>query len=154
MAPPKGTRPPNAGKGRQKGSKNKATQTAAKLRAALAEEIPAILSGVVKAAKDGDIQGCRIILDRALPPIKAVEAPVSVAGLTGTLPEQGAAILAAMGAGELAPGQAAQLLAALASQAKLIEAQELDRRLTELEKRLEGGASGMVPSPSWSSARQ
>jgi hypothetical protein len=70
-----GTRPPNAGKGRPKGSKNKATQTAAKLRVALAEEIPDILAGVVKAAKEGDMQAARIILDRALPPIKAVEAP-------------------------------------------------------------------------------
>jgi hypothetical protein len=77
-----------------------------------------------------------------------------VAGLTGTLPEQGVAILAAVASGELAPGQAEQLLAALAGQAKLIEAQELDRRITDLEKRLEGGDAHMVGAPSWSSARQ
>jgi hypothetical protein len=38
------------------------------------------------------MQAARIILDRALPPTKALEASVAVAGFTGTLTEQGARI--------------------------------------------------------------
>jgi hypothetical protein len=133
-----GLRPWGKGKsGNPKGRAPKVHATADKLRAALADDLPDIIKGVVDAAKGGDMQAARIILDRALPPLKAAELPAPIAGLKGNLTEQGAAILSAMASGALAPGQGAQLLAALASQAKLLEADELTRRLTELEKRLD-----------------
>ena len=47
----------------------------------------------------------------------------------------------AMAAGVIAPGQAAQLLGAIAAQAKLVEVDAFDRRLEALEKRL-GAANG------------
>jgi hypothetical protein len=45
-----------------------------------------------------------------------------------------------MAAGSLAPGQVAQLLGALAAQAKIVEVDELGSRLEALEKRL--GSNG------------
>jgi len=117
-----------------------------RLRAAPPDDLPAILEAVVTAAKNGDMQGARTILDRVLPPLKAQELPIAVGALEGTLADQGAAILEAMASGALAPGQAAQLLGALASQAKVREVDELARCIAELERRveanvLEGGAS-------------
>jgi hypothetical protein len=74
-----------------------------------------------------------------LPPLKAIEVPSYVEPLTGTLSEQGQSILTAMGAGSLAPGQAAQLLGAIAAQAKIVEVDEHGRRLEALEARLSLG---------------
>jgi hypothetical protein len=110
--------------------------TAERLRNALVKELPAILEVVVKNAKGGDITAAKTILERVLPPLKAVEMPAAIDQLTGTLSEQGQSILAAMAVGALAPGQAAQLLGAIAAQGKIIEVDELSRRITELEKRM------------------
>jgi len=114
-----------------------------KLRAALLDDLPEIIATVVAAAKGGDMAAARTILDRVLPPLKAQEAPVAVGALEGTLAEQGASVLQAMASGALAPGQAAQLLGALAAQAKVREVDELVRRLADLERRVEAneGAS-------------
>jgi hypothetical protein len=122
--------------GNPAGRPPKGYATADKLRAALAEEVPAILERLVAAAMRGDIAAARTILERVLPPLKAVEAPVILAPLLGTLTDQGRSILQATGSGGLAPGQAAQLLAALASQAKLTEVDEIARRLAALEARM------------------
>lgn len=43
-------------------------------------------------------------------------------------------MLAAVAAGELAPGQGAQLLAAIGTLGKVAEIDELEARITELEK--------------------
>lgn len=115
--------------------------TAERLRNALVNDLPEILASVVKAAKGGDMQAARTILERVLPPLKAMEVPAILHPLTGSLSDQGQAILAAMANGALAPGQATQLLAGLAAQAKIVEVDELARRLGEIEKRL-GVANG------------
>jgi hypothetical protein len=46
-----------------------------------------------------------------------------------------------MAAGVIAPGQAAQLLGAIAAQAKIVEVDALAKRLDAIEKRL-GAANG------------
>ena len=61
--------------------------------------------------------------------------------LSSTRTEQGEDILRAMADGVLSPGQAAQLLAALAAQAKIVEVDELEKRLAKLEQTL-GGNDG------------
>ena len=45
----------------------------AKLRAAIAGQVPAILESLTAAALAGDVQAARLLLERALPPIKAIE---------------------------------------------------------------------------------
>ena len=52
-----------------------------------------------------------------------------------TLTEQGRAVVAAVAAGELAPGQGASLLASLGTLAKLTETDELEWRIAQLEQR-------------------
>lgn len=44
-----------------------------RLRASIAADVPDILAGLVLAAKGGDIQAARLILERVLPPVKAIE---------------------------------------------------------------------------------
>ena len=51
----------------------------------------------------------------------------------GTLTAKAAAVLSAAAAGDLAPGQAAQLIAALGTLAKIHEVDELVARIEKLE---------------------
>jgi hypothetical protein len=46
-----------------------------------------------------------VILERVLPPLKALETPAVIDQPTGTLSEQGRTILAAMASGSLTPGR-------------------------------------------------
>jgi hypothetical protein len=125
--------------GNPHGRRAKGLATAERLRNALVKDLPAILEGIVKAAKGGDIAAARMILERVLPPLKAIEIPAFLAPLDGSLSEQGQTVLAAMAAGALAPGQAAQILGAIAAQARVVEVDELGRRLEALEQRMGAG---------------
>ena len=122
--------------GNPHGRKPKALATVEKLRTALAEELPEIIASVVKRAKDSDISASKLILERVLPPLKATEATVVLEAITGSRTEQGQAILAEMAQGVLTPSQAAQLMAALAAQARIAEVDEFEQRLTTLEEKL------------------
>ena len=107
--------------------------TVAKLRESIAQHIPDIVAKLVELAKGGDAQAARLLIERVIPPIKAMELAAPMAMPDGTLTEQGRAVVAAAGAGVLAPGQAAQLLAGLGALAKLIETDELAARVAALE---------------------
>lgn len=105
-----------------------------RLRAAIAEHVPSILEQLVTAAKSGDVQAARLILERVLPPLKSIEQAVALQlPEGGTLTAKAAAVLNAAAAGDLAPGQAAQLIAALGTLAKISEVDELAARITALE---------------------
>lgn len=107
-----------------------------RLRASLTGDVPDILAGLVVAAKGGDVQAARLILERVLPPVKAVEQAVALhLPEGGTLTAKASAVLSAASAGDLAPGQAAQLIAALGTLAKLHEVDELAARIAALEER-------------------
>jgi hypothetical protein len=131
--------------GNPRGRRAKGLATAERLRNALVKDLPAILETVVKNAIAGDITAAKTILERVLPPLKAIEVPAYLHELTGTLSEQGQQILQAMAAGSLAPSQAAQLIGAVAAQAKIVEVDEFANRLEALEKRL-GSANGHAGS--------
>jgi Family of unknown function (DUF5681) len=137
-----GLRPWRKGQsGNPLGRRAKGLATAERLRNALVKELPQILKTVVENAKKGDITAAKTILERVLPPLKAIETPAAFKGLTGTLSDQGQGILQAMAAGVIAPGQAAQLLGAIAAQAKILEVDAFAKRLDALERRL-GAANG------------
>ena len=105
-----------------------------RLRAALASDVPDILAGLVMAAKGGDVQAARLILERILPPVKAIEQAVELPLPDGgTLTAQGRAVLSAVAAGELAPGQGAALLGAIGTLARVTEIDEIEARLSKLE---------------------
>ncbi len=117
--------------------KGKAPGTGAlqRLRASIAADVPDILAVLVLAAKAGDIQAARLILERVLPPMKAIEQAQTLAlPADGTLTAQGRAVLACVAAGELAPGQGAQLLAAISALARIAEIDDLTARIDALER--------------------
>lgn len=110
----------------------------AKLRAAIAQHVPTIIERLVAAALQGDTGAARLLLERVCPPLKATEEAAPLALPDGTLTEQGRAVLGAVAAGELAPGQGAALLGAIGTLARVAEVDELERRLTALEARTPG----------------
>lgn len=116
-------------KGRAPGSSE-----VAKIRAAIAADLPGILKTLVEQALAGDTQAARLLLDRVLPPLKPQEQAQAIALPAGSLTEQGRAILTAVAAAELAPGQGAQLLSAIGSLARVAEIDELAQRIEALEK--------------------
>jgi len=106
-----------------------------KLRKSLMTDAPEILAGLVTAAKAGDVQAARLILERVLPPVKPTEQTIELE-LTGvTLTDQGRAVLSAVSAGALAPSQGSQLIAAIGVLARVVEIDELERRLSTLESK-------------------
>jgi hypothetical protein len=79
------------------------------------------------------VQAARILLERVLPPMKPTELAVPLALPDGSLTDQGRAVLAAVSVGNLAPGQGAQLLAAIGALARVAEIDELTERIERLE---------------------
>ena len=106
-----------------------------KLRDAIAEDVPEILASLVDAAKGGNINAARLILERVLPPLKAMEQAVALQLPDGTLTDKAGALLDAAALGELTPAQAAQLIAAVGTIGKITAFDELNARLTFLEQR-------------------
>ena len=110
------------------------TGEVAKLRDSIAAHLPAIITQLVTKAKAGDSQAARLLLERVLPPMKPIEQPTMlILPDDGTLTAKAAAVLTAAAAGVLAPGQAAQLITALGTLAKITEVDELAARITALE---------------------
>lgn len=108
----------------------------AKLRQSIEAHVPAIIEQLVERAKKGDAGAAKLLLERVIPPMKAVEAAAAVALPEGdSLAQKGAAVLEAVATGALAPGQGAALLTSLGTLAKLIETDELAQRIAALEER-------------------
>jgi len=105
----------------------------AKIRKAIEEKADSILQSVIDAAVSGDMQACKMLLDRITPTLKAQALPVNIE-LGASLPETGGNILAATMAGQIPPDIGAQLITALSNQGKLVELQELTKRIEALEE--------------------
>jgi hypothetical protein len=106
---------------------------AALLRERLAGDLNQILDNLLAQARAGDLQAVRLVLDRVLPSLRPVEQATELDLPAGGLAAQAQAVVQAAAAGDLAPGQAAQLGAALAGVGKIIETTELMARIEALE---------------------
>ena len=111
------------------------TGEVAKLRAAIADRVPELLSKLMAPALEGDTAAARLLLERAIAPLKAAEQPQALTLPDGTLTDQGRAVLASVAAGELAPGQGAALLGAIGTLARVVEIDELAQRVAKLEEK-------------------
>jgi len=118
--------------GRPKGSRNRVTLVAL---AAMEEGADAIAKRVVEMAKGGDISAARLVIERLVPVAK--ERPIFL-----SLPDTGsaegiaraqAAILQAVAAGDILPGEAATLAGIVEARRKALETQELEQRISALE---------------------
>lgn len=118
--------------GRPKGSRNRVTLVAL---AAMEEGADAIARKVVDLAKEGDISAARLVIERLVPVAK--ERPIFLS-LPDTSSAKGvaqaqSAILQAVAAGDLLPGEAATLAGIVEARRKALETLELEQRITALE---------------------
>src|SRR5690349_12365968 len=79
-----------------------------------------LVAKVVELAKAGDGTALRICIDRLIPPAKSRDDPVRLPELAGSLANKGAAVLDAIGNERLTPEEAATILQAIATQARIV----------------------------------
>lgn len=105
------------------------------LREELAKDLPKIIEKLREAAKGGDMQAARLILERVLPAMKPIEQPANLQlNSEGTMTEQGRSVLSAVALGQISPTQGSQLLGAIGNLARVSEVDELAKRLDAMEK--------------------
>jgi len=103
------------------------------LREKLAQDVEAVVEVVRQQALGGDIAAARLLLDKLLPSLRPVEQAAEIDLPAGSLAAQAQAVVQAAAAGDLAPGQAAQLVQAVAGVARIVETDELLKRIEALE---------------------
>ena len=94
--------------------------------------LPAIVKSLVTAAKLGDVHSAKLILDRCVPALKPTADALAIK-TTGTLAEQGEAVISAMVSGLVSPDQAVLALNALTAQSALTDVKENNRLLLEFQ---------------------
>lgn len=108
------------------------------IRTKLAEGADAVTRKVLAAAKKGDMQACRLILERLVPPIKPTSEPVQFELNDTDLPSAAQSIMRAIAGGQLAPDQGKSLIDGLGAVARVIEVAELQKAIEELRQQIGG----------------
>lgn len=109
---------------------------AGKLRKAIEAESGEILQSLITQAKGGDTVACKLLLDRIFPPLKPHATPISIQE-GESLPATGNNVISATLDGTISPDIGSQLIRALTDQGKLIELEDISKRLGRIEKQLE-----------------
>lgn len=121
------------GQGRKVGSRNSATLMLEKMMADDAEDV---VRAIVKAAKDGDMQAARMIVDRLIPVRKGRPVTINLPPFTtaaGVL-EAIDVVTHAVAVGELTPEEASTIAGLLETKRRAIETMDLEERLAALEE--------------------
>ncbi len=108
-----------------------------KLRAMLMPQAPELLEIIFNAAKGGDMVAARLILERILPAVKPIELGQEISVNSSTLTGKAEAILNAVFLGQIAPTQGSHFLSALAGISRVAEFDEIERRISALERTYE-----------------
>lgn len=120
--------------GRPKGARHKSTLA---VLALMEGEADTITRTCIEAAKGGDMTAIRLVLERLLPPAK--ERPLKLdlpeVQTAEGVAEAQAAILRAVAAGEILPGEAASLTGIVESRRRAIETADLENRIAALEQK-------------------
>lgn len=111
------------------------TKTAG-LRRQIEASVPGIVEVLTEKALAGDVPAAKLLMERALPPLKAEAPTIQLPGLADQeLTTAARAVIAAVGAGTLSPDTGGQLVQALVNAVRLIESAELAERIKVLEDR-------------------
>ncbi|MCS3902088.1 hypothetical protein J2T55_000080 [Methylohalomonas lacus] len=119
--------------GKPKGAKDKRTR----LKGLLEPYSNDLVEKAVELAMDGDTTALKLCLDRLMPPLKPVDKALNVEIAGETVTDKSESVVNLLSSGDLTPEQASKILAAMSSHTHIREMDEIERRLVELEKRLE-----------------
>jgi len=103
------------------------------LRALLDPHKEELVAKAVERALEGDTQALRLCLERLIPPIKSQDLPIQVSIAGETLTEKAESVLQLAESGDLAISEISSLLQSLSTLARIIDVDELERRITALE---------------------
>jgi hypothetical protein len=114
------------------GSRHRTTRA---LEALLDGEAEGLTRKAVELALAGDTVALRLCLERLMPPRKDRPVALALPSLDGTadLPTITAALLTAVAAGELTPGEAGEFAKLVETHRRAIETADIERRLATLE---------------------
>ena len=141
VSPPRNNAPATRGRpfepgnaGRPKGARHRITRAA---EALLDGETEVLTRKAIELALAGDGMALRLCLERILPPRKERPVDIALPALTGPKDAvtASAALLAAVAAGEIAPGEASVVGRLLELHLRAVEAHDLEARLAALEAR-------------------
>ncbi len=120
--------------GSKLGSRHKVTLA---VEALLEGQHEALTQAAIDKALQGDGVALRLCLDRIAPPRK--DAPISISlppvSSAADAVVASSALLDAVAAGEVTPGEAGPVMALLVSHKAIVEAGDLERRITALEEK-------------------
>lgn len=105
----------------------------AAVREKIAGEMPVIITVLAAQAKGGDVAAARLLMERVYPALKPVEVPTPIEMPGESLTARANAVLSAVSDGDLAPSQGAALIGAIGALSKVIEIDELIKRVEALE---------------------
>lgn len=118
--------------GKPKGTRSRATMAA---EALLNGEAEALTRKAVERALEGDGLALRLCLERLVPPRKDTPVMIDLPAINdaGDVVGASAAVLAAVAAGDITPDEAGRVMTLLTAHRAIIEAGDLERRITALE---------------------
>ena len=116
--------------GRPKGRGDKRTE----LRKLLDPHAPEVIDTLINLAKGGDTTAIKLVLDRTISVLKASSEQSQTISLAGdSLKDKGDSVLRLIANGEITIDESTRLMVILSMQAKLVELNSLEERLTALE---------------------
>jgi Family of unknown function (DUF5681) len=116
-------------RGRKPGS-----DTLSQIRAGISAFLPDVISKLITQALSGDIGAARLLLERSIAPLRAVEMPTELKLPTdGTLVSKANCVLNEAALGVITPAQAGALISAIGTLSKIYETVELEKRIEKLE---------------------
>jgi hypothetical protein len=121
--------------GRPPGIRDKRTA----MRALLEPHAAALVAKAVELALAGDGTALRICIDRLIPAAKAKDDPVLLPALTGSLADQARVVIEALAQGKLSPEEVSTIMQALGTQARIVEVDDIEKRVSALEKGVSAG---------------
>jgi hypothetical protein len=118
--------------GRPKGAKDKRTA----LREILDNHSEELVGKAVELALQGDLSALRLCFDRLMPPLRSKDTSLIIEGMASAdRPSLRAnKVMEAVSTGSISPTEASSLMNTILSQTKILEIDDLERRLTQLEK--------------------
>lgn len=105
-------------------------------RRMVGDNLTAIVETLVSNAQAGDTQAAKTLLDRLLPALKPTTDSLNLK-VSGSLSEQGTAIIAAMTSGKVTPDQAKSAMDVILAQSHLIDQAEIITQLNEFSQWLQ-----------------
>lgn len=120
--------------GKPKGARHRVTRA---IESLLEGQHQALTQAAIDKALEGDTIALRLCLDRLAPPRKDAPISIDLPAVTNAADTvaASAAVLAAVAAGECTPDEGGRIMALLSAHRGIIETNDLDERITVLERK-------------------